>query len=163
MATITSVGIFATGFRTFRHVRHVAALDLASWAGQGLDRAGHGGAWDRVRSGSGSTWTSGSKRGLGAGGLAAAGGGGQAPPPPQIERVPYGPVLHIHPPTIQPTETNRVPSVASRAESQDRVPYHRPHRSPIFLLYFQSSRPCHKTRHLPLSLPLSRPDFSRPA
>jgi hypothetical protein len=33
MATIECVGVIATGFRAFRYLCNVAALDLASWAG----------------------------------------------------------------------------------------------------------------------------------
>ena len=130
MATIECVGIFATGFRAFRHLRHIAALDLARWpramvptsARERGPRQGHGSGQVGLIGHGGL----GLDLGLGLDGWRLDGGldagalawGGRGTPTPQIERVPCGPVLHIPPPTLQPPETDRVPYVASRAESQ---------------------------------------------
>ena len=111
MATITSVGIFATGLSAFRHVRHVAALDLASWAGatvptsardRGKDRAmarvgvEHGlGLWLDLDLGL-DGWRLGG--GLDAGRWPWAEG---APPPPPFEWVPCR-ACFIFPPANHP-------------------------------------------------------------
>ena len=132
MATIECVGVFATGFMAFRHARHIAALDLASWAGATVPTSawerGHGGDMARV----------GVEHGVGLGlGLAlgldgwrldggldawALAWGGRGTPTPPNEWVLYVPVLNMPPPTIQPPKGP--PGRVSKPESHQGPQVH---------------------------------------
>jgi hypothetical protein len=114
MATITSVGIFATGFRTFRHVRHVAALDLASWAGAMVPTSAMDRGKDRAMARVGVEHGVGLGLDLGLGlgpGRTGRGGGGRpwaegAPPPPRSSGSYAVPVLYA---PRQPSKRRRGP------------------------------------------------------